>query len=83
LYNKDVAIIFTRHFRIKLEQRKINKQFVFETIKNPDLIRPSYSFREELYKKFGKYYLKVIIVKQKRHIIVLTTHWVAKAKDKL
>ncbi len=78
-----MAIIFTTHLRIKLEQRKINRVFVLETIKNPDLVRPTYGFREELYRKFGKYYLKVIIKRRKVHVIVLTTHWVAKTKDKL
>jgi len=76
-------IIFTKHFKIKLEQRKINRQFIVETIKNPDLTRPTYGLREELYRKFGKHYLKVIIKRKKERIIVLTTHWVAKTMDKL
>jgi hypothetical protein len=77
------VLIFTKHVLIKLAQRKINKVFVLETIKNSDLIRPSYGFREELYRKFGKHYLEVIVKRTKRHIIILTTHWVAKDKDKL
>jgi DNA-binding NtrC family response regulator len=78
-----MSIIFTKHFLIKLRQRKINRQFVFETIKNPNLTRPTYGFREELYRKFGKFYLKVVIKRRKEHIIVLTTHWVAKNKNRL
>ena len=78
-----MSIIFTKHFLIKLAQRKINRQFVVETIKSPDLTRPSYGFREELYRKFGKYFLKVVVKKRKQHIIVLTTHWIAKTKNKL
>ena len=78
-----MSIFFTKHFLKKLRQRKINKVFVLETIKKPDLVRPAYNFREELYKKFGKYTLKVIIVKKKKHIVVLTTHWVAKVKNRL
>ena len=68
---------------MKLEQRKIHKQFVFETIKNTQLIRPSYDFREELYRKFAKNYLKVVIKKIKGKTIVVTVHWVAKITDKL
>jgi len=75
-----MSVIFTKHFLKKLEQRKINRQFVLETIKNPSLIRPSYGLREELYRKFGKLYLRIVIKRRKEHIIVLTTHWVAKAK---
>ena len=51
---------------------------MIETIKNPSLTRPTYGFREELYRKFGKYYLKVVVKRTKKHIIILTTHWVAK-----
>ena len=83
LYNEVMSIIFTRHLRIKLEQRKINRVFVLETIKNPDLVRPTYGLREELYRKFSKLFMKVIIKKKSKHIIVLTAHWVAKTKDKL
>ena len=78
-----MLIIFSRHAVIKLEQRKINKQFVLETIKSPQLVRPSYGFRQELYRRFAKNYLKVVIVKTKLRIIVVTMHWVAKTKDKL
>lgn len=78
-----MLIIFTRHAIIKLGQRKINKQFIFETIKNPELIRPSYNYREELYRKFDKNYLKVVIKKRKSNVLVLTAHWVAKIKNKL
>lgn len=78
-----MLIVFTKHLIIKLGQRKINRQFVLETIKNPDLVRPTYYFREELYKKFNENYLKVIVKKRKETILVLTTHWVAKIKNKL
>lgn len=78
-----MLVIFTKHALIKLEQRKINRQLVIETIKKPELIKPTYGFREELYRKFGKYYLKVVIKRNKEDILVLTQHWVAKTKDKL
>ena len=78
-----MRIIFTKHSIIKLEQRKINRQFVLETIKNPELVKLTYNYREELYRKFGKNYLKVVVKKVKVNILVLTTHWVAKPKDKL
>jgi hypothetical protein len=78
-----MSIIFTGHAIIKLKQRKINRQLVLETIKNPSLIRPTYGFREEFYRKFGGLYLKVVIKKGKKHVIVLTAHWVAKPRKKL
>ena len=78
-----MLVIFTKHALIKLAQRKINRVFVTETIKNPDLIKPTYNFRQELYRKFDKYYLKVVIKKRKEMILVITMHWVAKTKNKL
>lgn len=78
-----MVIIFTKHLKIKLEQRKINRVFVIETIKSPDLIRPTYGLREELYRKFGKLFMEVIVKKKNKHVIVLTAHWVAKTKEKL
>ncbi|MBU1043636.1 MAG: DUF4258 domain-containing protein [Candidatus Omnitrophica bacterium] len=78
-----MSVFFTKHLIIKLRQRKINRQFILETIKNPDLVRSTYGLREELYRKFGKLYIEVIVMKRKEHIIVLTAHWVAKTKNKL
>ena len=78
-----MLIIFSKHALIKLEQRKISKQFVIETIKKPQLTRPSYDFKEELYRKFAKNYLKVVIKRVKKKTIVVTMHWVAKTKNKL
>ena len=78
-----MLIIFTKHALKKLQQRKIHKQFVHETIEKPDLVKQSYGFREELYKKFGKNYMEVVIKKFSTKTLVLTAHWVAKVKNKL
>lgn len=78
-----MLIIFTRHAIIKLGQRKINRQFVIEAVRNPDIIRPSYNYREELYRKFNKNYLKVVIKKRKNDVLILTAHWVAKIKPRM
>ena len=77
-----MLIVFSKHALIKLEQRNISKHFVIETVKNPQLIRPSYDFREELYKRFAKNYLKVVIKKTKVKIIIVTMHWVARIDNK-
>ena len=78
-----MLIVFSRHAIIKLEQRKINKQFVLETVRNPQLVRPSYGFREELYKKFAKNYMNVIVKRTRTKVIIVTMHWVAKISSKL
>jgi hypothetical protein len=78
-----MLIIFSKHALLKLEQRKISKQFVLDTINKPELVRLSYGFKEELYRKFTRNYLKVVIKKTKINIIVVTVHWVAKIDNKL
>ncbi len=51
-------------------------------IGNPDFVKPGYSYREELYKRFGNKYLKLVVKRQGGHIVVVTVHWVAKVKSK-
>ena len=77
-----MKIVFSDHLLIKIGQRKISKNLVIKTIRNPDFIRPSYNFREERYKKFDKNYLKVVVIKENKGIVVITAHWVAKVKIK-
>jgi len=68
-------IIFTQHSLLKLNQRKISKNLVFETLKNPEHILKSYSNREICYKKFGQLHLKVVYKKEDGNIIVITQYW--------
>jgi len=75
-------IIFSDHSLIKINQRKILKTLISKVVQNPDFIRPSYGFREERYKKFNKNFLKVVIVKENKNIIVVTVYWVVKIKTK-
>jgi hypothetical protein len=77
-----MKIVFSDHALIKIEQRKISRILIIGTVRSPDFTRPSYGFREERYKKFNKNYLKVVIVKEKQEIVVITVHWVANLKPK-
>lgn len=69
-------IIFTQHSLLKLKQRKISKNLVIKTIKNPERILKSYSNREIGYKRFGKLYLRVVYKKEDKNIIIITQYWV-------
>lgn len=73
-----MKIVFSDHALIKIGQRKISKELIVKTAKNPDFLRPSYGFREERYKKFNKNYLKVVVIKENEEMVVITVHWVAK-----
>lgn len=73
-------IIFSPHSLLKLQQRKLKKEQVIETLTDPDLVKPSYADRMVALKNFGKLNLKVVFRKEKGALIVITQHWVDKVK---
>ena len=73
-------IVFSSHALLKMGQRNIDRQLVLKTVNNPDFSQPSRNFREEFYKKFGNKYLKIVIKREKKSIVVVTAHWIAKYK---
>ncbi len=75
-----MEVVFSNHASLKIEQRNISRQLVLKTVNSPDFSQPSRNFREEFYKKFGGKYLKVVIKRDKKSIIVVTAHWIAKYK---
>ncbi|MEK7586336.1 MAG: DUF4258 domain-containing protein [Patescibacteria group bacterium] len=75
-------IIFSLHAELKIKQRRISKYDVIQTVTDPDFEKSGHSFRVERYRKFGENYLKVVIKREAISIIVITTHWVAKLKNK-
>lgn len=77
-----MEIIFSPHAALKITQRKLSRQTIIETVAHPNFSRPSYGLREELYRKFGKNYLKVVVKRESGQIIVITAHWVASLKNK-
>jgi len=70
-------IVFSDHALLKIRQRGLSRRTVVAVIANPDRVENTYSGREELYKKFRKRSLKVVIMRSHGKIIVITTHWVA------
>jgi len=65
---------------LKLEQRRISKVVVKETLKSPDYKFSSHSNRKIAYKKFDKLYLKVIYKIEKGVVVVITQYWEEKPK---
>ena len=76
-----MEIVFSDHCLEKMGKRKIPRVFVVRTVNYPDIIKPSYSFREERYKRFRNYFMKVICIKRGDKMVVITAHWVAKIKQ--
>ena len=74
-----MKLVFSNHALIKMKQRRISKRLVLFAVNNPDLVRFSDPDKREVYKKFKKLYLKVVVA-QGVAITVVTTHWVEKLK---
>ncbi len=77
-----MEIIFSRHAKLKIEERRIPRQMVIGAVRFPDARRPGQNLRQELYKRFRGLYLKVVIKKEREKIIVITAHLVVKIKNK-
>ncbi len=75
-----MKIIFSDHANIKIDQRDLPRDFIVETVRMPDFTRPSRGLREERYKYFGKNWLKVVVAKEPKSLVVVTAHWVVKIK---
>ncbi|OGE05136.1 hypothetical protein A3B51_02030 [Candidatus Curtissbacteria bacterium RIFCSPLOWO2_01_FULL_41_18] len=77
-----MKIKFTKHAREMLVFRRIKKEQVEATVKNPEDRSTGKSGKDVLYKNFGKNYLKVVISKEKGNVFVITNHWIAKKRIK-
>ncbi len=77
-----MRIIFSKHALLKMNERRITETKVIKTINEPTSKHEGYSLRVELYKRFGKRYLKVVIKNTPHNVIVVTTHWVEKISPK-
>lgn len=76
---KNGRIVFTRHALLKLEQRRIPKRAIVATLSAPDkLTYDSAAEKFFAFRKFGGRYLKVVFVRERSLIIVLTQHFVHK-----
>jgi SOS response regulatory protein OraA/RecX len=71
-------VTFSKHALLKLEQRKLDKSFVFATLEQPDYTQSSHNGRMVAFKKFRTLYMKVIFARKKDDVIVLTQYWVKK-----
>ena len=76
-----MKIVFSRHAKLKIVQRRIPMRAVIEVVRFPEFRTSGYNLREELYRKFRTIYLKVVIKQKQKKIVVITAHLVAKVKN--
>ena len=77
-----MKVVFTKHAAEMLSFRRIKKEFVEETVKNPDDTLEAKSGKMIYFKDFGKNFLKVVVAKEDDKAVVITEHWIAKKRIK-
>lgn len=77
--NPDIKIEFTRHALRKLAHRNIRRRDVIMTVLNPENIVLENS-KFCAYKRFGKFYLKVVFRKLGNVLVIITLHLADKVK---
>lgn len=73
-----MEIHFSDHALFKIGQRKILVSSVRKAVLSPDIRKPGNYPREEWYRRFGIRYLKVVVVREPKRVVVVTAHWVKK-----
>ena len=67
-------IVFTSHALLRLAQRSLSKEDVFEVIYRPSFTRKSILGRTIASKKLGAEYREVVYVNEKDKIVVITVY---------
>lgn len=74
---KNLPIVFSQHALVKLEQRGFTKDMVIRAIEYPSHLK-ILGGQMHAFRKFGHLYLKVIFVRTRQEIIVITQYFVKK-----
>ncbi|MDO8538331.1 MAG: DUF4258 domain-containing protein [archaeon] len=70
-----MKIIFTAHAEERLNSRLIKREWVEETIRNPDKLIEAKFGRKQAVKKIMKYIISVVYVKENEDFVVITIFW--------
>lgn len=82
IYTYVMHIEFSPHAELKVNQRKLSREKVVETVLHPDFSEVGYRKRTSLFKDFGKNLMKVVVVRHRGGVVVVTAHWIAKKPKK-
>lgn len=76
-------IILTKHVKTRLRERNITERHVGWSLTSPDFTLPGKTGSKIAIKKIGSRFLKTVFRRQNGDIIVITTHWISKARIKV
>jgi len=77
-----MKILFTKHAKEMLLQRRIPQAKVVECLNDPDKVIDSKESKNIYIKDFGNNFLKVIAATERETYIVITLYWLAKKRLK-
>jgi len=69
-------IIFTKHAKIRMLQRKISEEEIKSAIQSPDKVEESFKGRPTIRKKFSKGVLEIVYKESPKEIITITCYWI-------
>jgi len=70
-------IIFTKHAKIRMLQRKISEEEIKSAIQSPDKkVEESFKGRLTIRKKFSKGVLEIVYKESPKEIIIITCYWI-------
>lgn len=67
--------IYTKHVKIRINQRKILKEQIEETIDEPNEEQVTYKGRSLAQKNFGGKTLEVVYKRIQEKIVIITAYW--------
>lgn len=70
-----MMITFSKHAENKIEQRRLPKDKVIQTVESSDRILKSRDNRSLATKNFGKLDLRVVFVEEDDRLIIVTAYW--------
>lgn len=73
-----MPIKFSEHAKVQLKKRRISKKRIFETVRNPQEIIPSYKNRRLRRKLFGGKILQVVTIAEGSKITVVSSYYLEK-----
>ena len=73
------SFIYTKHARIRIEQRKLSKKQIENTVINPDKTLPGFKGRTLVQKSFGSNIIEVVYKREQNNFIILTAYWLEEA----
>ena len=72
---EDVKFIYTRHVRLRMQQRGLSLNHIEMTVRSPDRVAASFKDRHVAQKTIGRRTFEVVYKKLNAHVVLITAYW--------